>query len=92
LAHRPLIDWPGDGSVSLQLEDVTAAELEVLCKTLTAYGPAVGKVRLERSQDSQFEDRRRRFLLPVGLGGVDDVNLKPFFEALQCCTHVSNLR
>ncbi len=46
LADRPTID----GSVSLELLDVNAAELGLLCKTLAACGPAVGKVRLERTQ------------------------------------------
>jgi hypothetical protein len=50
LAHRPSMDGPSHGSVSLELEDINAVELKVLCKTLTLCGPAVGKVRLERSR------------------------------------------
>ena len=72
LAHRPLIDWPGDCSVSLELLELTAAELGLLSKTLATGGPAVGKVRLEWSR--------------LGL------DWKPFFEALQWCTHISHLR
>jgi hypothetical protein len=49
LAHRPSIDCPAHGSVSLELMGVPAAELGLLCRTLAACGPAVGKVQLEVS-------------------------------------------